>query len=50
MKFPIKIIFDFDFDEYVVFVSGINGIEGRGKTEGEAIENFKLNYKNAMEG
>jgi predicted RNase H-like HicB family nuclease len=42
MKFKIKIVFDFDENEYVVFVSELGGIEGRGATEQEAIENFHI--------
>jgi predicted RNase H-like HicB family nuclease len=34
-------IFDFDEQEYVVFVDGIADIEGRGVTEQEAIDNFQ---------
>lgn len=47
MKFPVKISFDFDEGEYVVFIDGIKGIEGHGPTEQEAIDNFydQLNRK-----
>jgi len=41
LKFKIKIVFDFDEDEYLVFADGIRGVEARGKTEEEAVAKFK---------
>lgn len=43
MKKNIKIVWDFDEKEYVVFVEGMTGIEGRGSSEKEAIGNFQIN-------
>jgi predicted RNase H-like HicB family nuclease len=48
MRLKIKMIYDFDEDQYVVFVEGIVGLEGVGKSEQEAIENFNTVYDRAM--
>lgn len=45
MTFKIKIIFNIVDQEYIVFVDGINNIEGYGSTEQEAIEDFEKNLK-----
>lgn len=42
MRFLIKIVYDFDENEYIAFVSELGRIEARGATEQEAIENFQL--------
>ena len=47
-RYPIKIVWDFDESEYIVFIEGISGIEGRGPTEQEAIEDFNENYDKAL--
>jgi predicted RNase H-like HicB family nuclease len=39
-KFPIKIVYNFEDSEYMVFVDGIKGLEGYGSTEEEAIADF----------
>lgn len=49
MKFPVKISFDFDENEYVVFVDGIKGIEGHGQTEQEAIDDFYKRLDSKLE-
>jgi predicted RNase H-like HicB family nuclease len=46
MKYKIKLIFDQEENEYVVFIDGVKGFEGRGETELEAIEDFKKQYEN----
>jgi hypothetical protein len=43
MSHPIKIIFDVEENEYVVFVESI-GIEGRGGTEKEAVDDLITKY------
>lgn len=45
LKYKIKIIFDFDEDEFVVFASGLEGLEGRGETEESAINDFREKYE-----
>jgi len=47
-KFPIQITFDFDENEYIVFVKGIN-LEGRGNSEAKAILDFFNNYEQLNE-
>jgi predicted RNase H-like HicB family nuclease len=42
MKLPIKIVYLVDEQEYCVFVDGLKGIEGRGESEEDAIDDFKI--------
>lgn len=48
VKLKIKLVYDFDENEYVTFIQGLPYIEGRGLTEEEAIENFKINYEKEL--
>lgn len=48
MKLPIKILFDFDENEYVVFCKGIE-LEGRGNTESRALLDFLNQYEQLNE-
>jgi hypothetical protein len=41
MKCFVKIIYDMEEEEYICFVERLQ-IEGRGKTEQEAIDNFQI--------
>lgn len=41
MKLAVKITYDFDEEEFVCFVERLK-IEGRGKTEQEAIDSFQI--------
>jgi len=45
---PIKITYDFDENEYIVFVKGID-LEGRGNTEARALLDFFTNYEQLNE-
>jgi predicted RNase H-like HicB family nuclease len=40
MQLPIKIVYDAEEKEYVVFVDGLRGLEGHGETEEDAIADF----------
>ena len=48
MKYPIRIVYDHEEHEYLVFIGGISNIEGHGETEKEAIEDFRKNYEMLM--
>ena len=48
LNYKIKIIYDMEEHEYVVFVEGID-VEGFGQTEQEAIEDFELNLKRKLQ-
>ena len=41
MKLAVKITYDFEEEEYICFVERLQ-IEGRGKTEQEAFDNFQI--------
>lgn len=45
MRFKVKIIYDTDESQYIVFIDGIRGIEGYGDTEQEAINDFTNRYE-----
>lgn len=48
LRLKIKVFYDFDESEYVCLINGVSDLEGRGFTEKEAIDNFKLNYEEMM--
>lgn len=48
VRYPIKLVYDIEEDEYVVFVEALN-LEGRGKTEKEAVENLVEKYDMIVE-
>ena len=48
MRYSIKIIYDTEDRQYVVFVDGMKGIEGFGQTEAEAIEDFNVILKQKL--
>ena len=48
LNLKIKVIFDFDENEFVCFIDGVYDLEGRGQTESLAIQKFMSNYEEKM--
>ena len=48
LNLKIKVIFDFDENEFVCFIEGVYGLEGRGESESLAIEEFMSNYERKL--
>ena len=48
LNYKIKIVYDFEESQYVIFVYGIRDIEGYGQTEEEALKDFEEQFQRKL--